>query len=383
MASRFRKLSMAILGGGMVAGSPLIAACSSIPFIGASDEKRFEEWKATDGATGRINLQAVEEAFKASWDFGNAKDFKTRVNEIYEGDGLVVFRSYYTAEEGGIRQFRLEGYEDLDFDGRLGNSTDEGLFLIDEEKGEYVLKGNLANGYYTSRFGLGEPDEDRSVVVRAYIVNATPSVKVEYWKDQNGDDIIVEGQDSLNSSFTKPLSEPLPPEFIGAVKNYIAEDSVFTLWVMSGSPRAGDLYRTPPNLCGESYIERTLFRNSDRYAEQLEVNRVFAEAQESIFGDRYREAGVNIGAARQTYLEAVKATGSFDESSVFARARKVTCHLYQTNCPKSELESEGDFSGGGGQVRFRSKRRGQRARQYRKKTAKPSAQDGCGSVNAP
>ncbi len=364
MASRFRKLSMAILGGGMVAGSPLIAACSSIPFIGASDEKRFEEWKATDGASGRINLRDAEEAFKASWDFGNAKNFETRVNEIYEGDGLVVFRSYYTAEEGGIRQFRLEGYEDLDFDGRLGNSTDEGLFLIDEAKGEYVLKGDLANGYYTSRFGLGEPDEDRSVVVRAYIVNATPSVKVEYWKDQNGDDIIVEGQDSLNSSFTKPLSEPLPPEFIGAVKNYIAEDSVFTLWVMSGSPRAGDLYRTPPNLLGESYIERNLFRNSDRYAEQLEVNRVFVEAQEALVGDLYREAGLDIGPVRQTYQAAVKATGSF-KKNIDERRNAVICHLYQRNCPRAESSSDDGFNGGGGQVRFRSKRRGQRARQYK------------------
>ncbi len=368
MASRFRKLSMAMLGGGMVAGSPLIAACSSIPFIGASDEKRFEEWKATDGATGRINLQAVEEAFKASWDFGNAKDFETRVNEIYEGDGVVVFRVYHIIGDEEVRRFRLEGWEDLDFDGRIDRSTDEGLFIINEEKNEYFLIGHLANGYYRSRFGLGEPDEDKSVIVRAYFTEGEQGenlVKVENWKDQNGDGIIVEGQDSLNSSFTKPLSEPLSPEFIGAFKNYIAEDSVFTLWVMSGSPRARDLYRTPPNLWGEFYVERTLFRDSDRYAEQLEVNRVFAEAQESIFGDRYREAGVNIGAARQTYLEAVKATGSFDESSVFARARKVTCHLYQTNCPISELESEGDFNGGGGQVRFRGKRREQRRRQYR------------------
>ena len=38
MAPRLRKLSMAILAGGMVAGSPLIAACSSIPFVGDNEE---------------------------------------------------------------------------------------------------------------------------------------------------------------------------------------------------------------------------------------------------------------------------------------------------------------------------------------------------------
>ena len=64
MAPKLRRLSMAIVAGGMVAGSPLIAACSSIPFVG--DNEEYEAWKATDGASGRINLQDVEMAFKAT-----------------------------------------------------------------------------------------------------------------------------------------------------------------------------------------------------------------------------------------------------------------------------------------------------------------------------
>ncbi len=372
MAPRLRKLSMAILAGGMVAGSPLIAACSSIPFVGSDDE--YEEWKATDGATGRINLQDVEEAFKASRDFENAKNFETRVNQIYEGDGIVLFRAYYVTSVGGVRQWRVEGWEDLNFDGKMGNPTDEALFLIGRVNDEYVLEGNLANGYYTSRFGLGKPDEDRSDIVRAYVIrgeNGKALVKVEYWKDLNGDDIIDQGQDKLESSFTKPLNKPLPAKYIDRVKNYIAEDPLFTFLLMSGSPPSGDLYRTPPNHHANNFRKRTMFRAVDQYAEQREANRGFAEAQESLFGDRYREAGVSVGPVRQTYQKAVKATGSFDESSTRARSLKVTCHLYQRNC--SSVEDDGGFFGGGGQVKFKGRRRGRRGRQYRKSTGVPSA----------
>ena len=62
----------------MVAGSPLISACSSIPFVG--DNEEYKAWKATDGASGRINLQDVEEAFKATSNFGVARDFEIRVS---------------------------------------------------------------------------------------------------------------------------------------------------------------------------------------------------------------------------------------------------------------------------------------------------------------
>ena len=85
MASRFRKLSMAMLGGGLVVGSPLVAACSSIPFFGlsAEEEAAYEAWMATGRAVGRINLQDVEKAFKESWTLVDSWNFEVRFNEIY------------------------------------------------------------------------------------------------------------------------------------------------------------------------------------------------------------------------------------------------------------------------------------------------------------
>ena len=86
MAWRKMRLGTALSLGGIVAVSPLIAACG---------EPSYEDWAATDGAAGRINLDDVQEAFKNS---DNATDFEKRVNEIYEGDGLVLIRAKQDGE---------------------------------------------------------------------------------------------------------------------------------------------------------------------------------------------------------------------------------------------------------------------------------------------
>ena len=83
---RFSKWTAVSLGG-VVAASPLIAACGS----GAS----YDNWAATDGAAGRINLDDVQEAFK---DSKSATEFEEKVNKIYEGDGLVLIRAKQDGE---------------------------------------------------------------------------------------------------------------------------------------------------------------------------------------------------------------------------------------------------------------------------------------------
>ena len=55
----------------MVAAGPVMAACSSGP--------TYDQWAATDGAAGRINLDDVQEAFK---DSKSPTDFERRANEI-------------------------------------------------------------------------------------------------------------------------------------------------------------------------------------------------------------------------------------------------------------------------------------------------------------
>ncbi len=135
------KLGTAISLGGIVAAAPLIAACGTGP--------SYEDWAATDGAAGRINLDDVQQAFK---DSKSATDFEDRVNEIYEGDGLVLVRA--SQDGGGLT---LEGWEDLNGNYEIDDMTDDQLFsIVKDDKDEYDMRGYHGNGYYNSHFGAGD-----------------------------------------------------------------------------------------------------------------------------------------------------------------------------------------------------------------------------------
>ena len=98
---------------------------------------------------GRINMDAVEEAFKKSQ---NVEEFEKRLNEIYEGDGIVLVRA---KDEDGKRV--IEGYEDLNNDGEINIQPDQGdlLFTITNEGDSNDLRGRGANQHYRSSFGGG------------------------------------------------------------------------------------------------------------------------------------------------------------------------------------------------------------------------------------
>ena len=128
-----------LLGAGMVVAGPVIAGCSSGPSA--------DDWAATEGAIGRINMEEVEEAFKKS---KTVEQFEKRLNEIYEGDGIVLVRA---KDEDGKRV--IEGYEDLNKDNDIVPEQDDLLFTITNEKDSNDLRGNCANRHYRSSFGGG------------------------------------------------------------------------------------------------------------------------------------------------------------------------------------------------------------------------------------
>ena len=137
---RFSKWTAVSLGG-VVAASPLIAACGS----GAA----YDNWAATDGAAGRINLDDVQEAFK---DSKSATDFEDKVNQIYEGDGLVLIR----AKQDG-QALTMEGWEDLNGNNDIDDASDDQLFsIVKGTNNEYDMRGHHGNGYYRSHFGAGD-----------------------------------------------------------------------------------------------------------------------------------------------------------------------------------------------------------------------------------
>ena len=129
------------LAGTVVLAGPVIAACSTGP--------NYEQWAATDGAAGRINLDEIQAAFKQA---ESATEFERRVNEIYEGDGLVLIR--VSQDDSGSGQ-TVEAFEDLDKDGVISDTSDDLLFSIVNKDNQNEMRGHGANGYYRSGFGGG------------------------------------------------------------------------------------------------------------------------------------------------------------------------------------------------------------------------------------
>ena len=131
--------STAVVAGSLVMAGPILAACSSGPSA--------EAWAATDGAAGRINLDEVQEAFK---DSESATEFEERVNQIYEGDNIVLIR----ANQSGDR-LELEGWEDLNNNQTIDDASDDRLFGIVQENDRNNMRGYGHNGYYNNSFGGG------------------------------------------------------------------------------------------------------------------------------------------------------------------------------------------------------------------------------------
>jgi len=134
-----KKMGMSlILGSAMMVAGPVMAGCST----GVS----ADQWAATEGAIGRINMDAVQEAFEKS---KSVEEFEQRLNEIYEGDGIVLIRA---KEQDGKRI--IEAFEDLDKDNDIDPGKDDLLFTITNENDSNELRGHGANRHY-SAFGGG------------------------------------------------------------------------------------------------------------------------------------------------------------------------------------------------------------------------------------
>ena len=139
MVRKLGRRGFAVLAGTMVVAGPVAAACAQ----GAT----FDQWAATDGAAGRINLDEVQEAFKKS---ESVSDFERKVNQIYEGDGVVLIRASQNDND-----LLLEGFEDLNGNGAIDDGDDDVLFSITKQGEEHRLQGRGANGYYNQGFGGG------------------------------------------------------------------------------------------------------------------------------------------------------------------------------------------------------------------------------------
>ena len=139
MGMKVKRTGLA-LGGALVATTPVLAACQAGP--------TYDQWAATDGAAGRINLDEVQDAFKKS---ESPTEFERKVNEIYEGDSLVLVRARQDPDA-----LVLEGWEDLNNNFEIDETVDDKLFDIVNRNKQQEMRGYGSNGYYNRGFGGGD-----------------------------------------------------------------------------------------------------------------------------------------------------------------------------------------------------------------------------------
>jgi hypothetical protein len=137
---RIRRLAVV----GLTAGAALGVACGGSKDDGPS----ADDWLQTDGANGRINLDDVRDAYHDSFDDNGfqAQKFEQRVNEIYEGDHIVVVKVDKAGDEVNI-----SGWEDLNDNKTIDDTTDDLLFTINhplQNGAAYTVNGAGANSYY-------------------------------------------------------------------------------------------------------------------------------------------------------------------------------------------------------------------------------------------
>lgn len=129
----------------------MVACVASVSLLcGCGGAKK--KWKNAPGTKGSINLDAVKEAFKKR---PNVAEFEKRVNEIFEGDNLIVLKS--TKQGTG---FRLDAKEDLDRDKEFSNG-DELIFTLTVRDGKATLKGAGVNSYYAESWRYDDKMEER------------------------------------------------------------------------------------------------------------------------------------------------------------------------------------------------------------------------------
>lgn len=122
------------VGVASISGLVALTGCSS-------EDKKYREWMETSGASNRINLDEVREALEKS---KGVTDFENRVNEIYEGDHIVLIE---VKDIGGGKK-EIRGWEDVNDNKTLDTTQDFELFSTTVGGGNYSMRGGGAHHYY-------------------------------------------------------------------------------------------------------------------------------------------------------------------------------------------------------------------------------------------
>ena len=132
-------------------------------------KNNVDKWAESPGTSGFINLDEVQ---KASLENTKTEDFEKRINEIFEGDNLILLDV-----QGRERGFLLSAIEDLNKNEKpdlVGTSGDEVVFQLEvlgSGSNNAKLTGKGVNGDFKSTFTYPMPNIDRASADNYYRTN--------------------------------------------------------------------------------------------------------------------------------------------------------------------------------------------------------------------
>ncbi|MEI6890855.1 MAG: hypothetical protein V5783_01675 [Pontiella sp.] len=260
-----------------VVGFSMVGNCSK-----ARARQDVGSWENSHGTQGFINLNDVREAFRSN---ESMQTFENRVNEIFEGDNLIVFE----AKELG-NGFELKGYEDLDAS-KSKTSKDDLLFTLSVKGRTAELKGAGVNSYYKDTW-IYEPPPGSEERVR----------DVQH-----------------RSSF--------------------ASSPFFWWWVLS--PGWGGYY-TPMGRYNSMYSHRTTYRNSGSYGSQVGRNAGFEGQMGTKYGSNFRNSMGSSSAQRKSYIRTAPKSPGFKEKVAASKGKTGAAKKSQF---RSSSRKSGSFHG--------------------------------------
>lgn len=271
-----------------VVGFSMVGNCSK-----KQANSAVADWENTHGTQGFINLNDVRDAFRSN---ESMLEFENRVNEIFEGNNLVVFESK-EIKNG----FELKGYEDLDAS-KNKSKQDDLLFSLSVKGRTAELKGAGVNNYYKETW-IYEP----------------PAGSAEKVRDVHH-----------RSSF--------------------ASSPFFWWWVLS--PGWGGYY-TPMGRYDSMYAHRTTYRNSGSYGSQVGRNAGFEGRMSSKYGSSFRNSMNNSSSQRKSYIRSAPKSPGFKEKVAASKGKTGTAKKSQF---RSSSRKSGSFSGSSSSGKSRSSR---------------------------
>jgi len=180
------------------------------------------------------------------------------VNEVFEGDGLVVFKA--DKVEGG---FEYSAYEDLNKDQQITNSDDQ-LFTLTVANGTATLKGAGVNSYYSESWPYEPKEED-----------------------------IAAAKEEENRGDTRTSYRPRGTSFL--------------LWYGLGRWSGG--YHTPATSYNAMNQHRASYRGSSAYTSQVKTNSAYQTSAAKRYGAGFRSASSKVSSTRSSHISSSRSSG--------------------------------------------------------------------------